>query len=167
MAKWEFDASKHVEPAEILSVPAEEVDEEYDVASNRYDDEWGGNFVSGLRIQEREWLRSKITIEERIDRVIECLLNDKDDPEAYMSSKEIGRYLAHRNPEASIAQMHRNYSDVFDSLSCKRSTFGKTQVRNKTYYSPDGVYRIMCYTTQKRREEFFDKLLQAVKGIKR
>lgn len=166
MAKWEFDAAKYNSSLDNETVPVEEVDEEYDVESNWYDTEWDGNVVAQTGVKEREWMRSKIEIEDRIDKVIECLLSGKDDPDAYMSSKEIGRYLAHRNPEASIAQVHRNYSDIFNPLSCKRVTLGERQVRNKTYYSPEGVYKFMCYTTQKRREEFFDKLLKAIKGIK-
>ena len=169
MAKWEFNANDYAEqPVDenaVLTMSCEEEEEPCgyehlwtNTDNSQKSDTWDDFTGKSYR---------QLSPSEKIDRVIECLVAGIDDDNVRMTREEIGRYLLYSNPAAAVAQIHFKHSDALDPLSYSRVTSGNLQTRDKVFYSPDGVYEIMCLSAQARSAEFFRRFLEAVKEQRR
>lgn len=147
--EWEFDPTKYVEKQE--SIPIAEY-KEYE------EEEYTIDMPSWPRGEYRAPHQEK-TLDEKIDRVIECLISGIDDKDAYMTREEIGIWLAYSNPAVSLANIHKSHAEVLDPLSEKRTVFS----REKVLYNADGVCEIMCYSRQPQAGEFLRRFAKAVK----
>lgn len=163
MGKWTFDPNGY-DPnfaEELKTLPTEEVDEGVEM-----EDDWWDGSLEGVRkdfVQERQCLRSQLTLEERIDKVIKCLITGEDNPDAYMSREEIGRYLQYANPSTAIGGLHSRHAEVFDGLSEIRATLGNSRVRERVFYNTEGILEIMCHSRQPQTGEFLRRFANAVK----
>lgn len=159
--QWEFDPSKYVEKEvteeEEIAV-YEEPEEEYQFS----DDDWPP--LPRSRNNNSWGTRTKMTPDEKISKVIECLVSGIDDKDAYMTREEIGLYFQYAKPVDSIAVMHQAHSKILDRLSERRETLDSRRcIREKVFYSPDGVYEIACYSKQQKSSDFFREFLKALK----
>ena len=146
---WRFDPSEYVEKQE--SVPVESYKE--------YEEEECEHDTPSWSFGDYRAPQSKMTLDEKIDKVIECLISGADDKDAYMTREEIGIYLAYSNAAVSLANIHKAHADVLDPLSEKRMVFS----REKVLYSPEGVCEIMCYSRQPQTGDFLRRFANAVK----
>lgn len=163
MAKWEFDATRYTEDENVMvPVPIDEPDdEEYDfgdwwpTSSDSKSDTWDDFTGKSFR---------QLTLSEKMDRVIECLVTGKDDENVRLTRKEIGLYLQYKTPAVGVAAIHSKNRDELRSFFVTRITPGEGQMREKMYYTPKGVYKLMCLSAQARTKDFFECFLAALEA---
>lgn len=165
--QWKFDPNDYVEQEvteEEENAVYEEPEEEYQFDDDpAWDARWAA-FVSESK-NAHQSTRTKMTPDEKIDKVIECLVTGVDNKDAYMAREEIGIYLQYANPADSLSKMHQAHTIVLNPLSETREVVdSRGCIREKVFYSPEGVFEAIHFSRQHHiARDFLRRFIDAVK----
>lgn len=163
--QWKFDPNAYVEQ-EVVNEEEVTVYEEPEKAY-QFDGDSEKRWLAFVR-ESRDDSGStctKMTPDEKITKVIECLVSGTDSKDAYMTREEVGVYLQYANPADSMSKMHQSHFIVLEPLSERREVVdSRGCIREKTFYNPEGVFEAIYFSRQTHRAaDFLRRFINAAR----